>query len=542
MRTQVKATAFKLARLIGNEPRRLWARYAFVMAASVVMLCLTHFFARDVGGDRSSAAPMLTQTTLVSATVLILIAEAVFVFLPAIFALQQKDLALMRSKRRLLLLSKARKQSESLNQQTGLPNRKSLEAFLDEIGRERRKSECHLYVVGMDDFRSVNELVGHQAGDQLLRSLGQSLKSHLDYDDFIAHIDSDQFVIVSDKPKRVILLAIERALDKRFEAERRHILVKASVGHTLINPNATERMRVLSDAMIALQFAKRAGGACIKEFSEELRDELGAIKKLHLELHDAIKNGEIEPWFQPQMRLSDGQLHGAEVLARWRHPTRGVLTPDAFLPAAENAGLMIELDLAIWSAAMAQAKRWNTDKLWRPVISLNAAPETISDPHLIERFLNTLQQSGLDADQVVVEVLETTLINGKDDMAAINIDSLAECGIALELDDFGTGYASLSKLTQLPLSGIKLDRSLITPLPNQGADSVVRAILALAMELGLSVIAEGVEETAQAEHLNACGCHIGQGYGFGKPMAPQDFTRWLSRNAPDGSKPVSEVA
>jgi EAL domain-containing protein (putative c-di-GMP-specific phosphodiesterase class I) len=170
------------------------------------------------------------------------------------------------------------------------------------------------------------------------------------------------------------------------------------------------------------------------------------------------------------------------------------LTPDLFLPAAERAGLMIELDHAIWAAAMRQAQEWQKAGIWRPVISLNAAPDTIADPHMIERFLLALQRSGLHADQVIVEVLETTLINGKDDMAAINIDGLAECGIALELDDFGTGYASLSKLTQLPLAGIKLDRSLIAPLPDQGADSVIRAILALAGELGLHVVAEGVEE------------------------------------------------
>lgn len=162
---------------------------------------------------------------------------------------------------------------------------------------------------------------------------------------------------------------------------------------------------------------------------------------------------------------------------------------------------------------------------------MNAAPDTISDPQLIERFLLALRLSGLEADQVVIEVLETTLINGNDDMAAINIDSLAECGIALELDDFGTGYASLAKLIQLPLAGLKLDRSLIAPLPDRAADSVVRAILALAVELGLTVVAEGVEEAAQAAHLNDRGCGIGQGYGFGRPMPAKEFTIWLARNA-----------
>ena len=154
------------------------------------------------------------------------------------------------------------------------------------------------------------------------------------------------------------------------------------------------------------------------------------MQRLQMDLREAIEKGEFEPWFQPQVRLADGRLHGAEVLARWRHPTRGLLTPDLFLPAAERAGLMIELDHAIWAAAMRQAQDWQKAGIWRPVISLNAAPDTIADPHMIERFLLALQRSGLHADQVIVEVLETTLIHGKDDMAAINIDGLAECGIA----------------------------------------------------------------------------------------------------------------
>ena len=192
---------------------------------------------------------------------------------------------------------------------------------------------------------------------------------------------------------------------------------------------------------------------------------------------------------------------------------------------------MVDMDHSIWKSAMKYARGWELAQLWRPCISLNAAPATISDPYMIERFLFELQKSGLAADQVVVEVLETTLIEGKDDMAAINIDSLAECGIALELDDFGTGYASLSKLTQLPLSGIKLDRALVAPLPDHSADSVVRAILALTTELGLHVVAEGVEEDAQARHLSSRGCAFGQGYGYAKPMPPDEFATWLQRHA-----------
>ncbi|WP_234416975.1 EAL domain-containing protein [Loktanella sp. Alg231-35] len=282
---------------------------------------------------------------------------------------------------------------------------------------------------------------------------------------------------------------------------------------------------------MALQSAKSAGGKTAHEFTTGLRTELDQFQNLQIDLLDAIKNGEIEPWFQPQVRLDDGRLHGAEVLARWRHPTRGLLSPFHFLPAAERAGLMIDLDHAVWAAALRYARNWQDEGVWHPCISLNVAPDTIADPHFLERFLLALQRSGLDADQVNVELLETTFISGDDDIVAINIDSLAESGVAVELDDFGTGFASFSRLAQLPLTGLKLDRSLVSLLPDQGADSIVRAILALAAELGLQVVAEGVEQRTQATHLNKRGCAVAQGFGYGKPMSPNDFHKWLQINA-----------
>ena len=361
--------------------------------------------------------------------------------------------------------------------------------------------------------------------------MSKALQSCVDYDNIVAHVSGDEFVLTSSEPTRFLIDRIMAALKEPFLVGGRRIPINASIGHLQIGKGVRRPLEILADAEIALQFAKNSGGNRAQAFTNDLRNNLGMMQRLQLDLTDAIRNGEIEPWFQPQVRLSDGRLHGAEVLARWRHPTRGLLTPDAFLPAAERAGLMIDLDHAIWKAAMKHARQWQTENIWRPSISLNVAPDTIADPHLLERFLLALQQSGLDADQVILEVLETTLINGKDDLAAINIDSLADCGIALELDDFGTGYASLSKLAQLPLTGIKLDRSLIAPLPDQAADSIVRAILALAVELGLHVVAEGVEESEQAAHLNERGCGIGQGYGFGRPMPPDEFTSWLAVNA-----------
>ncbi|PXW71914.1 diguanylate cyclase (GGDEF)-like protein [Loktanella sp. PT4BL] len=491
----------------------------------------------------------IQQKAMLLASGLVLLAEALFIFRPAQISVVSSLKSMRKTTNELRTsqekLKKMNAQLEHIVRHdplTGLPNRRSLIEYLDGIKFDKRTDEWSLLLVGLDDFKSINDTIGHDYGDALLIAVSNALKSCVDSEHLVAHVGGDEFVLISNEASEYLIKRIFASLNEPFEISGRRIPVKASIGYLTIDGCGSQTHDLLADAEIALQFAKNTGGKKAQAFTQHLRDDLGMMQQLQLDLPDAIRNGELEPWFQPQVRLSDGRLHGAEVLVRWRHPTRGLLTPDIFLPAAERAGMMIDLDHAVWKSAMDLARGWQDEEVWRPLISLNAAPDTISDPYLIERFLRTLHRSGLDADQVVIEVLETTLINGKDDLASINIDSLAECGISLELDDFGTGYASLSKLTQLPLAGLKLDRSLITPLPDQAADSVVRAILALAAELGLHVVAEGVEENAQAIHLSERGCGIGQGYGFGRPMPPAAFTTWLSANAKSKLKAGPEIA
>lgn len=489
------------------------------------------------------------QKAMLLASGLVLLAEALFIFRPA----QISVVSSLKSMRKTTDdLRRSQDKLKSMNVQlehmvrhdplTGLPNRRSLIEYLDHIKADKRTDDWSLLLVGLDGFKSINDTIGHDYGDALLIAVSHALKSCVDFEHLVAHVGGDEFVLISNEASEYLIKRIFASLNEPFEISGRRIPINASIGYLAIGDSIRQTHDLLADAEIALQFAKNTGGKKAQAFNQHLRDDLGTMQQLQLDLTDAIRNGEIEPWFQPQVRLADGRLHGAEVLVRWRHPTRGLLTPDIFLPAAERAGLMIDLDYAVWKSAMDLARGWQDADVWRPVISLNAAPDTISDPYLIERFLRMLQLSGLETDQVTVEVLETTLINGKDDLASINIDSLAECGIALELDDFGTGYASLSKLTQLPLAGLKLDRSLIAPLPDQAADSVVRAILALAAELGLQVIAEGVEENAQALHLSERGCNIGQGYGFARPMPANEFTTWLIANAKSTLKAGPDIA
>ncbi len=475
----------------------------------------------------------LLNLTLLLA-VLVVLGEAVFVFRPThkavrsvVRELRSKTEVLTSSQEQLRHMNERLYHLANHDPLTGLPNRPYMTTWLDDFLARPDWDELGVLFVGLDGFKAINDAIGHENADIMLIAMAGRLKACVDDDDLLARVGGDEFFLTTSEPPENLTKRILNSLDDPFVIDGRKVSVDTSIGYLTAFSGESEADQIIRNAGIALQAAKTAGGRQAVEFSQTLRNESAQILALQLELRDAITDGQIEPWFQPQINLADGTVRGAEVLARWRHPQRGLLTPDKFLPAAESAGLTVELDHAIWCAAVNCAQDWNKDGDKRLAISLNAAPHTISDPFLIERLLKMLYRSNISLDQVVIEVLETTLIEGSDDMAAINIDSLAECGIALELDDFGTGYASLSKLTQLPLSGIKLDRSLIAPLPDAGADSVVRAILALATELGLMVIAEGIETDEQASYLASCHCSIGQGYCFARPMPASDFNAWL---------------
>ena len=477
------------------------------------------------------------QEAILIISALVLLAEALFIFLPAqltvqssIAKLRNQAAAMRRSKKKLAEMNRQLEYLLSHDPLTGLPNRGSVVKYLRDTLNTHPDAGIGIVFVGLDNFKTLNDTAGHDFGDGVLCAVAKAFEGCIDSEDIVARNGGDEFVLVTFESPQTLANRLMTSLTEPFSVMGRKISVSASIGYLTADSPDADALSLIANAGIAMQTAKDAGRNRAQEFTPCLRDRIETLQTLQLELPDAIAKGQIEPWFQPQIRLSNGKIHGAEVLARWRHPTRGLLSPDKFLPAAVKAGLMIELDHAIWRSAMASVMQWQMAGIRLPHISLNAAPETISDPNLMERFLLLLHLSGLGADQIIVEVLETTIINGTDDMAAINIDSLAECGISLELDDFGTGYASLSRLTQLPLAGIKLDRSLVTSLPDTAADSVIRAILALAAELGLQVVAEGIEEDDQAISLCAHGCAVGQGYGFARPMSADRFLSWLKGN------------
>lgn len=477
------------------------------------------------------------QRQLLTVSLLVVLGEVVLIFLPAqmtvrlsIAKLRNQTEVLKRSKRKVAEMNDRLAHLLNHDTLTGLPNRARVVDVISETLARPRKPKLGVLFVGLDGFKTLNDTAGHECGDGILRAVAQAFETCIDSEDVVARVGGDEFVLMTTEAPEALVKRLMTALAEPFAVSGRTLSVNASIGYVTSDRPDPDALSLIADAGIAMQAAKNAGGKRALAYTPDLRAETEMLQKLQLDLPEALAKGQIEPWFQPQVALASNTLHGTEVLARWRHPEHGLIPPDKFLPAAIRAGLMIEVDHALWQAALDHVSHWRTEGMTLPHVSLNAAPETISDPHLLERFLVLLHHSGLPAEQIVVEVLETTVIDGTDDMAAINIDSLSECGVQLELDDFGTGYASLSRLTQLPLSGIKLDRSLVTPLPDPAANSVIRAILALASELGLHVVAEGIEDDRQLDTLTANGCTIGQGFHFGRPMSADDFHHWLQDN------------
>jgi len=402
---------------------------------------------------------------ILALSAVVLVAEALLIFLPAHLTVKSvfKEL---RNKTEVLCGSQdqLRRMNEKLSHLvnhdplTGLPNRACMASYINDHVDPASAIEMGVLFVGLDGFKAINDTIGHENADILLIAVAGRLRNCVDDDDMVARIGGDEFILTTAEPPEELAKRVLSTLSDPFSIDGRNVNISSSIGYLTAYHGNYEPDQILGNAGIAMQTAKSAGGRQAVAFTQAMRDDTATMQQLQLELREAIELGQIEPWFQPQVNLADGSLPGTEVLARWRHPKRGLLTPDKFLPAAERAGLIIELDHAIWRAAIGCANQWQTDGVWHPTISLNAAPDTISDPFLIERLLKQMHASDLNLDQIIIEVLETTVIEGSDDMAAINIDGLAECGMALELDDFGTGYASLSRLTQLPLTGLKLDR------------------------------------------------------------------------------------
>ncbi len=400
---------------------------------------------------------------------------------------------------------------------TGLANRRhfleELERRLDRVGDE--KGAFALLFVDLDRFKPINDIHGHGTGDELLRAIGSRLAAGIRNDSFAARLGGDEFVVLLEGPaeRAAVAAATQRLLDEIAAPvliNGLKLAVGASIGVAICPEDGAAAAELMHRCDAAMLRAKRERGS-FKFFDYSIDLEMQAKAALETELRLAIPNGDIVPYFQPVVRLSDGEIAGYEVLARWPHAVQGMISPTRFIPIAEEAGLVDSLFWTLMARACREALRIGGDF----PLSVNISPSQIRDQWFPEKVLRTLRETGFPPHRLEIEVTESAMFCDLE-RAKAALQSLKNQGVRIALDDFGTGYSSLYLLRELPIDKLKIDCSFVGRMTvNKECATIVGALVGLGRALGLQVTAEGVEDAATAQALRALGCEFAQGYLFG---------------------------
>jgi len=416
---------------------------------------------------------------------------------------------------------------------TGLPNRTLLEDRLaQEVKRaERDEGVLGVMILDLEEFKAVNDTFGHQVGDDLLRQVGERLAAATRDVDTVARMGGDEFGIVlggirGEEEAATSAKRLLGALEESVLVEGQWISVGASVGIALFPQHGAEPAALMRRADVALYAAKRAGRGYSFYAAED--DQFNPRRlALRAELRDAIENGGLELHFQPQVECGSGRVVGVEALVRWRHPDHGLMLPDLFIPIAEHSGLMGQLTAWVIGEALNWSDLWSQQGR-RLMVAVNLSALQLQDRQLPDAIAEAVRGHRASAGRLQIELTESAVMADAERALEI-LGSLSELGIRLSIDDFGTGYSSLSYLRQLPVQEIKIDRSFVVDLPRSESDAViVRSIIDLGHNLGLSVVAEGVEEGAALTMLERLGCDLVQGYHLSRPLPALEFGRWLA--------------
>lgn len=430
-------------------------------------------------------------------------------------------------------------QARSRDPLSGLPNRvlffdRLEQAFL----RARRDPEYRFAVlfVDLDRFKNINDSLGHAAGDALLVGIARRLEHCVRAIDTVARLGGDEFTVLLDdarEPDGALRVAarIVEELSRPFPIEGRDVFTGASIGISVSSPNYQRPGDLLRDADTAMYRAKSEGKGRFVVFDRTMHDR--ALKVLSVEsgLRRAIEERELEVHYQPVFSVKTRALIGAEALVRWRDPARGMVAPLDFVPIAEESDLIALLDQYVLREATAQMQKWRTTWPGRELfVAVNASRKQFSRPGFAEDVQQILDAAGLLPGALHLEVTETVTMDPAP-LVASQLSRVAQAGVQLDIDDFGVGYSSLSVLHRFPFRGLKVDRSFVASLESSAQTTeVVRAIIAMAAALGLSVTAEGVETEAQLERLAGFGCEHVQGYLLAKPMPADDAEAFFAKS------------
>ena len=430
---------------------------------------------------------------------------------------------------------------------TGLPNRA---LFTDRVSHAlKRRGRQHRGVVvlfvDLDDFKAINDSLGHQAGDRVLQEVGERLRTTVRPGDTVARLGGDEFAFlledVSDPADaEEVAERVALSLGAPLAVGGVEVALRASVGIAVAEDNDTAA-DLLRDADTAMYTAKARGGGSHERFVPAMREAAITRFELGTDLRRAIDRQEFVLHYQPVVDLRLGGVLGFEALVRWQHPTRGLLPPAGFIAAAEATGLIVPIGRWVLEEACRQAREWQVALRNDPplTMSANLSARELREPGLVDGVAAILERTGVDPAMMVLEITETSMVEDADGAIA-TLQALKALGVRLAIDDFGTGYSSLSYLRRLPVDVLKLDRSFVVPSGRGDRESaLVDAVFRLGRSLGLVTIAEGIEDAEQRDRLISLGCRVGQGYLFARPMAEPAALEFLKTY---GKAPLGELA
>lgn len=408
---------------------------------------------------------------------------------------------------------------------TGLPNRAAFNAKLNQaVARARLDAPCAVLLLDLDHFQNVNDTLGHEHGDLLLIAVAERIRTSLPQAAFMARFSGDEFVILLENtaidPAKQVGQDVLQALEREFDIENDHLGISASLGIVAYPTDGDSASVLMRYADLALHRAKSAGRNCLIVFSRDLSAEIQRRVSLEARLKLALQREEFTLQYQPKLEIRSGRLVGWEALLRWHSPELGAVSPDEFIPIAEQSGLILPVGDWVLREACRQMRAWQDQGLVAGSMAVNLSTRQFRQTDLAEEISAAIRDSGLVPGDLELEITESSIMDNQASAATV-LAGLERLGIRIAVDDFGTGYSSLSYLKTFSIHCLKIDRTFIRDIPGDENDTaIVRTIIALARSLGLTVVAEGVETEAQLAYLRANHCDQVQGYLFSRPLPP----------------------
>ncbi len=427
--------------------------------------------------------------------------------------------------------------SSQYDQITGLPNRQKFHVHLAEVVQRARSdgNKAALLFLDLDEFKRVNDTLGHESGDGILKLAANRLQGALRDGDMVARLGGDEFVVVLNAVRdadevNYLAQAILRVLSEPFAVRQHEIYMTVSIGISVFPDDGEDAGTLFKKADVAMYCAKGSGRNIFRHYRHSMDATFKEHLSLESDLRRAIENKELVVYYQPQVNLQTGRIVGLEALVRWEHPQLGLVFPAKFIPLAEKTGIIVSIDQWVLAEACRQSKRWLETYSDDLRISVNLSAQQFRRRNFPELVNRTLAQTGFPPQNLCLEITESSVMHQVDTGITI-LDSLKKIGVRLSVDDFGTGHSSLNYLKRFPLDALKVDRSFVRDIPHDREDMAIStAIVVLAKSMALEVVAEGVETREQLSFFRSLDCDTFQGYVFSEPVPASCITQMFEED------------